>query len=214
MNQNRKTVPLSGIIALLLTFISIGPGLALGAENHARIDSRMILPEAGPLVLPVSFISIRKSLVMETSIPSPLPLAPTILTFRMPPQAVLLPPSPPPPEIIPVRLPPNPTINTTAVVAVSPSSYEEWISKYSTQNGVNPQTLRKIAECESGMQPNAVNGQYGGMFQYHPTTWESARKEMNKDTNPDLRYDAEEAIATAAHTLATQGTHPWPVCGA
>jgi hypothetical protein len=72
--------------------------------------------------------------------------------------------------------------------------------------------MKKIAQCESGMRPEATNGPYGGMFQFVSSTWISNRKAMGKDPNPALRYNAAEAIETAAFKMGRDGYGAWPAC--
>jgi len=72
--------------------------------------------------------------------------------------------------------------------------------------------LVKIAVCESELNPNAVNGDFGGLFQFTASTWNSTRNEMNMDPSPDLRFNPEEAIKTAAFKMSVDGTNPWKNC--
>ena len=72
--------------------------------------------------------------------------------------------------------------------------------------------LKKIAFCESGMNPNSTNGPYGGMYQFTVETWQATRGLMGVDTNPDLRFNAEEAIETAAFKIANKGEQAWKNC--
>ena len=51
------------------------------------------------------------------------------------------------------------------------------------------------------------------MFQFSPNTWRANRELMGMDTNPDLRFNPEEAIRTAAFVLSTRGAGAWPHCG-
>jgi hypothetical protein len=62
------------------------------------------------------------------------------------------------------------------------------------------------------MNPAASNLQYAGMFQFGPGTWESVRGRMNLDPNIELRYNAEEAIRTAAFYISINGERAWPNC--
>ncbi len=89
----------------------------------------------------------------------------------------------------------------------------ELIDRYGGQYGVDPNLLHKIAACESGHNPNAVNGPYAGMYQYLASTWSSNRRAMGEDPDPNLRFNAEEAIKTTAFKISRDGTGAWPVCG-
>lgn len=72
--------------------------------------------------------------------------------------------------------------------------------------------LKKIAVCESKLNPQARNGDYGGMYQFSSGAWINVRRAMNDNDNPELRFNAEESINTAAFKIATSGTSGWPNC--
>lgn len=84
--------------------------------------------------------------------------------------------------------------------------------KYATVYNLNLQTLITIANCESRMNPEATNGPYVGLFQFHTNTWISTRTEMGEDPNPVLRTNAEESIKTASYKISRYGTRFWPAC--
>jgi soluble lytic murein transglycosylase-like protein len=86
------------------------------------------------------------------------------------------------------------------------------IDRYAGQYGLNPEVVKKIAQCESGMRPEATNGPYGGMFQFVSSTWSSNRRAMGLDPDPSLRYNAEEAIKTATFKMSRDGYGAWPAC--
>ena len=98
-------------------------------------------------------------------------------------------------------------------LAPAPYNLEALFDQYSQQYGVKKELLRKIARCESGFNPRAVNGPYGGMFQFLTSTWQSNRRAMGLDPNPDLRFNPEEAVKTTAFKISRDGTGAWPVCG-
>jgi hypothetical protein len=77
---------------------------------------------------------------------------------------------------------------------------------------VSKDLLQKIADCESEFNTNATNGDYAGMFQYSTLAWKAARGRIGLDSNPSLRFNAEESIKTAAHEIQTRGTSSWPNC--
>lgn len=107
----------------------------------------------------------------------------------------------------------KPTLSPTPTRVVYKSSdFDEWFTKYSQKESIDRNLLRRIAVCESGLNPRAVNGIYGGLFQFSTGTWISNRRAMNMDTNPELRFHPEEAIRTAAFRIATVGIHAWPNC--
>jgi len=95
----------------------------------------------------------------------------------------------------------NANVNVPAVIAQAASEY-----------GVDGDIMVKIAQCESGLRPQAVNGPYAGIFQFEPGTWVSNRNAMGLDPNPALRYDPVEAAKTAAFKMARDGYGAWPAC--
>ena len=102
--------------------------------------------------------------------------------------------------------------------------YDGWLLRFTggESKRVNSVNIRyasslplseKIAFCESSLKPDAVNGPYAGLFQFCSSTWISNRKALGLNPNPFLRYNAEEAVKTAAFKIARDGTGAWPVCG-
>ena len=112
---------------------------------------------------------------------------------------------------------PSATPRPSATVTPTPNripagDLEAFFSKYAEKESVDRDLLKKIAVCESGFNPAARNGIYGGLFQFSENSWQSLRRIMNLDTNPALRFNAEEAIKTAAYKLALNGRAAWPNC--
>lgn len=107
---------------------------------------------------------------------------------------------------------PKPTRTPTPLPFTS-ADYERWFSIYSSNQSINREVLKKIAICESGLNPRASNGIYGGLYQFSTSAWISTRIRMNNDPNPDLRFNPEEAIKTAAFKIAVSGVSSWPLCG-
>lgn len=101
---------------------------------------------------------------------------------------------------------------TNDVVFSENANLKQWYEKYGQQYGVDPIILEKIASCESGERAQAVNGPYGGIFQFVTSTWISNRKAMGEDPNPALRFNAEESIKTAAFKMGRDGYGAWPAC--
>lgn len=123
---------------------------------------------------------------------------------------VVIPTSTPTPTPTPTHTPiPTPTNSPTPMPA---SAYEEYFDEYSKKYGVDKDVIKKIAYCESGGNPGATNGEYGGMFQYAVSTWEATRREMGADPNPDLRFGARESIETTAFKLSRAGNGAWKNC--
>jgi hypothetical protein len=134
-----------------------------------------------------------------------------------------------PPVINPSPLPTNtpiPSPKPTATETPSPfptatpipqpnftsSEIHAFMERFSGQYGIDVNVLRHIAICESGFKPSAINGPYAGLFQFNKTTWSNNRIPMGEDPNPDLRFNAEEAIQTAAYLISLGKRHLWPNC--
>ena len=95
----------------------------------------------------------------------------------------------------------------------SQEQLDQMFAAYGNYYGVSPKTLRHIAYCESRFIPTAINGRHVGLYQFNPITWSATRERMSHDPNPDLRYDAEESIKTAAFKISNGGIRAWPYCG-
>jgi peptidoglycan hydrolase-like protein with peptidoglycan-binding domain len=76
--------------------------------------------------------------------------------------------------------------------------------------GAQSATLERIAQCESGGNPQAVSadGQYRGKYQFDRATWER----LGGTGDPAEATEAEQD-RIAAKLLAERGTSPWPNCG-
>lgn len=109
---------------------------------------------------------------------------------------------------------PTPTLIFSPIPQPSVSSEEihKFIERFAGQYGVDPNVLRHIAVCESGFNPIAVNGSYAGLYQFTSVTWKNTRIEMGEDTNPDLRFNVEEAIQTATYIISVGKQGIWPNC--
>lgn len=104
---------------------------------------------------------------------------------------------------------PTPTLTPTPIPA---GALEDWFNKYASKESIDRERLKRIAVCESGLNSNARYRDYGGLFQFSTGSWISTRTNMNLQTDPDLRFNPEEAIKTAAFKVATEGIHAWPNC--
>lgn len=152
------------------------------------------------------------------------PLKPAVLAgnTEAPTPAVTAAPSPtatPAPSPTPTLTPtpkPKPTIKPTPTPKPQPEFTSEqiynMINKYSGEKGVDPNVIRRLAICESGFNPKARNYIYGGLFQYAPATWKSYRKMMGADPDPDLMFNAEEAIKMTVFIVAQGKLYHWPNC--
>jgi len=123
------------------------------------------------------------------------------------------------PSITAPSLTPTPTATPTPTLTPTPTptplTYQELenlFSKYSDKFSVAKDLLKKIASCESGFNPNAVSGNYMGMFQFSPNTWITNRMLLGENINIDLRIDPEESIKTAAFMISRHITNAWPHC--
>ncbi len=106
----------------------------------------------------------------------------------------------------------RPTTTPISYPSVSSTQIHSFIERFSAQYGVDPNVLRHIAICESEFNPRAVNGPYAGLYQFSGNTWKSHRILMGEDTNSDLRFNAEEAVQTAAFVLSSGRKDLWPNC--
>lgn len=110
---------------------------------------------------------------------------------------------------------PTPTKTPAPKPAITPAASSEinsFIERFANQYGVDANVLRYIAICESGFRSNAKNGPYVGLYQFGVLTWKNIRAEFGEDTNPDLRYSAEESVQTAAYALSKGKSGIWPNC--
>lgn len=114
------------------------------------------------------------------------------------------------PTFTPTPIPTSPTPIIT--VTTSSTNLEELFGKYASQYNVSKDLLKKIAGCESGFNPNAVNNDYAGLFQFASFAWREARSRLGADDNLDLRFNPEESIRTAAHEISYKGTSGWSDC--
>lgn len=116
------------------------------------------------------------------------------------------------PTII-TTLTPTPTASVpVSIPKYSSAEINSFIDRFAGQYGVDANVLRHIALCESGFNPAAKYLIYGGLYQFSPTTWASWRRKMGEDTNSDLRFNAEEAVQTAAYVISKGSIGIWPNC--
>ncbi len=130
------------------------------------------------------------------------------------PTICLIPTSSPKPTVTPkpsLTIKPLPTFTPTPI-SVSQTQLDQWFTQYANHYSVNRDMLYKIAVCESKLNPNAKSGAYAGLFQFSEITWQSTRRIMNLDTNPNLRFNAQESIQTAAFKISTGGLSAWKNC--
>lgn len=101
---------------------------------------------------------------------------------------------------------------TPKPTGVSSSEINTFIDRFSAQYSVDANILRHIAICESGFKSNITNAGYVGLYQFGPVTWKNIRLEIGEDSNPELRYSAEESVQTAAYALSKGKGNIWPNC--
>lgn len=98
------------------------------------------------------------------------------------------------------RARPEPTPTQT-----EPPSIEAVVSEAAERHGLSAGYLLSIAECESGLDPNAYNAAgYHGLFQFDQTTW--AQYGDGDIWDPAAQADA------AAELIAAGQSSRWPVC--
>lgn len=107
---------------------------------------------------------------------------------------------------------PKPKPTPVPQPVVTSQQINEFIERFASQYSVDPNVLRYMALCESGFNPKAYHAGYAGLYQFGSVTWKNLRREIGEDPNPDLRYNAEEAIQTAAYTISKGKTSLWPNC--
>jgi soluble lytic murein transglycosylase-like protein len=107
---------------------------------------------------------------------------------------------------------PKPTPSQSPKTVYSSEQINIFIDRFSGMYGVNPHLVRKIAICESGFNTYAVNGGYAGLFQFGTGSWSSTRRLLGKSGAPELRFNPEEAIQTAAFALSLGKAGLWPNC--
>ncbi len=135
------------------------------------------------------------------------PLAKKGFAFPTPtPQPTSTPTPTPSPSTTPTPTP------TPSPIPLSSAELDELFTKYANLYSVDRNLLVKIAGCESGFNPNAVNGDYVGLFQFSSSAWINSRALMGQDTSLTLRNDPEESIKTAAFKISRGEQSAWPYC--
>ena len=143
------------------------------------------------------------------------PLADESILPTMAPTMSVSPTATPTASLTPVPTASPSATPTPTVIPENPFSSEEiqgFFEKYSNEYGVDIHYLRHVAVCESGFNPLATYHIYAGLFQFDGATWKSFRKIMNEDPDPDLRFNAREAVKTAAYLFSIGRSSLWPNC--
>ncbi|MCJ7739939.1 transglycosylase SLT domain-containing protein [Candidatus Microgenomates bacterium] len=108
---------------------------------------------------------------------------------------------------------PTPTFTPTPTrIPLTSEELERYFSKYADEYKVDKEKLRKIAYCESKFNPQAVNRDYAGLYQFSSGTWLATRVIMGHNSDLNLRFTPEEAVRTAAFKISRGGISSWPNC--
>lgn len=173
-----------------------------------------VLNAAVPLVM--VFFSFQNARHVIQPIIAPTP-TPTAIPTPTPSPTPTPTPSPTPTPTPKPTATPTPTLSPTPTPSKVPQPMAQdldgWFTTYSNQYHIDRQKLWKIAACESNLNTNARNGDYGGLYQFAAQTWQTTRTAMGLDTNPDLRFNPQESIRTAAYKMSVAGFGSWPNCG-
>ncbi len=101
------------------------------------------------------------------------------------------------------------TERKSAVAAAKPVYDGVYKRKVSAKN---KRWARRVAECESGRDPNArgAGGLYRGAFQFHRSTWQSAPRSPGGDP---IRFSYRTQSYVAVRLKMRDGAGHWPNCG-
>lgn len=173
----------------------------VGLKESRKLDEVVVMgAQDENLPTPAPEVSITPSATPEVT-PTPTPTKTPKPTPKTTPTPILTP-----------AATPTPTPTPSPIVQAEPYDAIALVKKYSQEYGINEQTLFVIGQCESGFNPTSVNGPYAGIYQFHYSSWSSTRNSMGLDPNPDLRFNPEESIRTAAFKISRDGTGAWPAC--
>lgn len=226
------TVAILELVALGVINYKKTPGVVLAVTTQeSGNNTRTPIASEEPQTASVDYLSalelVTPSATQVASLSlTPNPVLPTPLKT-----STKTPSSTPTPAIIPTQTPtgtplasptvsalitpsPTPTATPTVQVRVNYSSQEinGYIDRFAGQYGVDANVIRHIALCESGFRAGAVYLSYGGLFQFSSSTWTVWRRRMGEDENSELRFNAEEAVQTAAYVISKNSIGIWPNC--
>jgi hypothetical protein len=105
---------------------------------------------------------------------------------------------------------PSPTL---APIIILPKDLDDLFTKYSDEYSVDKELLKKIANCESSLNPNSATDLYAGLFQFAEPIWIQTRNLIGLNPDVNLRFNAEESIRTAAFMVSQGHLGIWPNCG-
>jgi len=173
------------IVAFLISSILLYGFLYLKDKNKLQILGSSI--EINPTSAPVTPTEVQ----VPTTLPTPEPtVEPTLV-----PTGIITP--------VPTV---NPQPNFTS------EQINGFIERFASQYGVDPNVLRHVAVCESGFNQSSINGPYAGLYQFSKNSWNNNRLLMGENADPDLRFNAEESVQTAAYIISIGKQSMWPNC--
>jgi len=95
---------------------------------------------------------------------------------------------------------------------VTSANLDELFTKYSSEYSVDKELMKRIAYCESRLNPAAATSQYAGLYQFSESLWIQTRTLMGLNSDVNLRLNAEESIRTAAFMISQNHLYIWPNC--
>lgn len=112
----------------------------------------------------------------------------------------------PTPKVSPTPTPAATAPETVAAAPAAPAgSITDIIYRAAAEYGISGSYLVSVAQCESGLNPNAYNAAgYHGLFQYDSTTWAA--------NGYGSIYDPVAQARTTARLLAAGQSSRWPNC--
>jgi soluble lytic murein transglycosylase-like protein len=98
----------------------------------------------------------------------------------------------------------------------APQGTKDLITKWSTHYGVNTNWMLRVAQCESGYRPDAVNGHYWapdgstptGLFQFVRSTYTANAARIGLPAQDD-RLDPDRAAQVAAWMFSINQSNQW-----
>lgn len=207
------------VMQLALRAENTAPGLSFAAEENDKTSYVVVSGEKNASREEPGILALLGEWNRSFQLKSPIPSGnPTPLPTFTPTPTPTATPTPTPtntPTPSPTPLPTStPTPTPERPPQPAPQHMDEWFRRYSAEYGADEQLMRKIAACESGYNTSSHNTtyDYGGMYQFAHSTWVSTRMQMGADPNPDLRFNGEEAIKTAAFKISRGGAGAWANC--
>ncbi|MGI8847659.1 MAG: transglycosylase family protein [Candidatus Dormibacteria bacterium] len=194
-----------------MTILAVSPVVAasLSSTSEHPTLARAASPQT-PAAVSAANASVNHQLPVAVAFAKPVPVPPPK-------------PVPVPPPLAPAKPSPDATPKPTADVMPKPApdaspspappartyppgSVEAIIMAAATAHGVDGSWMIRIASCESGLRPSALNpaGPYIGLFQFVPSTFRA-------HGGTDI-YDPVQQSNIAADMLAHGGSQSWPVC--